>query len=495
MRAATWLIVLALIAGSAPSLWAQDNSAESGQATDIPPLPPGLQDPPPTDSNAEIDARTSTETPPLPQGLGDTTLASKPAHSDAVNSAFDSGVHGFWEVRLGSRLRSDPDQRSLSMAETRLQLRRDQSLGAVLLRVNADLLYDGIAETQNIDLRAGRGWLDLRQAYVSTPLGQYLDLRAGRQILTWGVGDLLFLNDLFPKDWNAFFIGRDLEYLKAPSDAIKLSAYTDAFNVDLVYTPRFDPDRFVDNSRLSLFDPRSNSVIGSSTVFEPVLPDRWFRDDEWSMRAHRVLGAWEFASYGYRGYWKSPNGFRLAADHDMSASLQVVFPRLHAWGASLRGPIFNGIVSMETSRYDSRDDPTGSDPLLPNDQWRFLLGYEQELVADLTLGLQYYQERTLDYDALLASLPDGIAAPDLRRHLLTGRINLLTHNQNVNWTLFLFASPSDEDLYLRASWQWQMTDRWQTGIGFNVFAGRQRNSFFGQFTDNTNVHASLRYGF
>ncbi|MFW6031595.1 MAG: hypothetical protein ACOC9T_03300, partial [Myxococcota bacterium] len=32
-----------------------------------------------------------------------------------------------------------------------------------------------------------------------------------------GTGDLVFLNDLFPKDWRSFLLGRDLDYLKAPS--------------------------------------------------------------------------------------------------------------------------------------------------------------------------------------------------------------------------------------------------------------------------------------
>ncbi len=59
----------------------------------------------------------------------------------------------------------------------------------------------------------------------------------GRQILTWGTGDLVFINDLFPKDWVSFFIGRDVEYLKAPSDALKVSAFSSWANLDLVYTP------------------------------------------------------------------------------------------------------------------------------------------------------------------------------------------------------------------------------------------------------------------
>ena len=88
----------------------------------------------------------------------------------------------------------------------------------------------------------------------------------GRQILTWGTGDLVFINDLFPKDWVSFFIGRDVEYLKAPSDALKVSAFSGWANLDLVYTPRFDADRFIDGRRLSFFNTGRGRLTGRDAV-------------------------------------------------------------------------------------------------------------------------------------------------------------------------------------------------------------------------------------
>ena len=56
---------------------------------------------------------------------------------------------------------------------------------------------------------------------------------------TWGTGDLVFLNDLFPKDFVSFFAGRDDEYLKAPGDALRITHYSKAVNIDFVWTPVF----------------------------------------------------------------------------------------------------------------------------------------------------------------------------------------------------------------------------------------------------------------
>ena len=38
--------------------------------------------------------------------------------------------------------------------------------------------------------------------------GNAFDVKIGQQVLTWGTGDYVFLNDLFPKDYPSFFAGR-----------------------------------------------------------------------------------------------------------------------------------------------------------------------------------------------------------------------------------------------------------------------------------------------
>jgi len=472
-------------------LAASENDARSDDPSG-PALPEGLGSEEPEEPTLPTGLGDSQdEGPALPAGLGETAgVEDQDQRSDGGlgSSAFLESITGFWDLRAGVRVRDDPNQRRTSLGESRLQLSRDTNIGDALLRVTTDLVYDNVAADRDLRLEQGGGWLDLREAYFGTPLGDAVDLRLGRQALTWGVGDLLFLNDLFPKDWNSFLSGRDIEYLKAPSDALRLAFYLPTFNLDLVFTPKFDPDRFVDNRRLSFFDPRFGRVVGGNVVSSPDRPDDWFDDDELAFRLYRIVAGWELAAYGYRGFWKSPQGFD-------PVSGRPVFPRLSSWGGSARGPLGDGILSLETSWYVSRDDRAGTDPFLPNSQLRVLAGYEQEVLPDFTLGAQYYLERTLDHDELVANQPPGLRPPDEHRHLLTLRATLLTHSQNVTWSLFTFASPSDEDVYLRGSWSWKATDAWSVSAGFNLFEGRSKQTFFGQFETNSNVYASLRRGF
>ena len=71
---------------------------------------------------------------------------------------------------------------------------------------------------------------------------------------------------------------------------------------------------------------------------------------------------------------------------------EAVFPPLSVYGASVRSSIYKGIGNVEVGYYDSRGDRAGDNPFVKNSEFRALLGYEQEIAKELTLGLQYYIE-------------------------------------------------------------------------------------------------------
>jgi len=251
-----------------------------------------------------------------------------------------------------------------------------------------------------------------------------LDAKIGRQVLTWGTGDLLFLNDLFPKDWNSFFLGRDEEYLKAPSDAVKISLYGDPVNLDVVYTPRFDADRFIDGERVSYWNTGLGRRAGQDAPVRDDERDDWFDEDEIALRLFRNLKGYEVAVYGYRGYWKSPGGMDPVTG-------QATFPDLSVYGASVRGTVGSGIGNAEVGYYDSEDDGSGADAFVRNSEFRFLVGYEQELARDFTAAVQHYLELMMDYGAYRRSLPSGVPSADENRHVLTLRLTKLLMSQNL----------------------------------------------------------------
>jgi hypothetical protein len=483
-KAKAGLLLLCLLGLIAPAFGAATARA------DEPPLPPGLG--PATEPDAPalppgLGGAASPDEPPLPSGLGRTET---PSVSEAPKEPFELplNLHGFWEARFGARIQHDPHEKAVSIGETRLQLEWHRAISEATLNLKGDFLYDPVLDRHEIDLERGEGWFDLREAnLVLRPLG-FTDLKIGRQVLTWGTGDLIFINDLFPKDWNSFLIGRDVEYLKAPSDAIKASFFSSLANLDVVYTPRFDTDRFIDGRRISYFNGALGRRAGRDAVVRANIPDDWFTDDEVALRLFRNFGGAQAALYGYHGFWKSPGGMSPKTG-------RATFPELAVYGASLRGPLLSGIANVEAGYYDSLDDRNGANAFVNNSETRFLVGYEKELARNFTGAVQYYLEHMMDHGSYRRSLPPGITPRDEDRHVFTLRLTRLLMSQNLRLSLFAFYSPSDNDAYLRPNINYKLTDRWTIETGGNIFVGDRDHTFFGQFERNSNIYVGARCGF
>ena len=420
----------------------------------------------------------------------------------AVPAAAQVDLHGFAEAVTGAQLNDrDESLSEFTIRETRLQLKGDLYGDVGESHFKLDFLSDQVSDTTDLSIREG---------YVKfTTLANKLEVRVGRQPTTWGTGDLLFINDLFPKDWVSFFIGRDDEYLKAPSDAIRLGLFdVFPFTVDFVYTPEFTPDRTPTGERLELWMP--DRVPGAPS--DPVVRPRETLDNgEFAMRLNRYFGSWNAAAYGYVGFWKAPQG--ALPDPGGQGISQFYHPELNVWGGSLRGPFFGGVAWAEGAYYDSREDEEGMlDLLVPNSEIRAMAGFERQWWSDFTGGLQFYWEGMQDYDRTVAArqaridqLVSGGADRDYlerqfyledeNRTLLTLRLTQLFRYQTVHASFFGFYSPSDEDAYVRLALAYDYSDQLKLTVGANVFTGDDERTLFGMNEQNDNVYGRVRFSF
>lgn len=401
-----------------------------------------------------------------------------------AEEATSSVWHGFVESAVGTRLQSDPivADDDYTLAEARVRLETERYLGETRFSLKGDIFSDGVE---------GGTQVDMREALLDINLGEKLDLRLGHQVLTWGTGDLLFLNDLFAKDWQSFFSGRDDEYLKAASTSIRLSAYGEKVNAELVWTPVFTSDRFIEGERFSYFSPLAGQQVAAPAAkVIPVEPKESLRNGELAARLYGnadLNGSLaEWALYAYHGYWKQPNS--------LNAIGQPVFTPLNVLGASIRGAVGRGLGNAEFAWYNGTDDQ-GNNPHIPNNQLRVLLGYETELRPRLTLGLQYYLEHIQDYSALAANDAGSPYRPDRNRQLWTVRLNYRMWQDNLTLSWFSFWSPTDQDSFHRPAVRYRFNDQLNLTLGANIFSGKQGHTFFGQFEDASNLYARLRWSY
>ncbi|MBE8167409.1 MAG: hypothetical protein HAW66_03430 [Shewanella sp.] len=323
--------------------------------------------------------------------------------------------------------------------------------------------------------------LKLRTANLSINMSENIETKIGRQILTWGTGDYLFLNDLFPKDWQSFFSGRDDEYLKSSSDSIKTSWFNGNSSIQLVWTPEFTPDKTINGSRFSYFSP----VLGTSTRSQ--LTPNSASDSTFSLKVSTSVNSIDYAIYGYTGRWKTPVG--------VTQQQSLYYPELNVWGASVQAPLANGLMNAEFAWYVSKEDRHGTNPFIANSQFKALVGYGQELFSNFTAGWQYYLEHTSNHNRLLKYSLWPEFETKKNRQLVTLRLNWRVMQQKLTFGLFTFWSPSDHDVYLKPSLSYRYSDRWKFDAGLNLFMGKHEYSFFAQHEDNSNFWIRIKATF
>ncbi|MBA4372315.1 MAG: hypothetical protein C0402_05585 [Thermodesulfovibrio sp.] len=397
--------------------------------------------------------------------------------------AADISLHGFLQGNYAAGVAaSNPDGGNFKSAEERLQLKLDAAKDPLHLLIKADGWYDHV----------GKKWdSELREGYIDYTANAW-DMRIGRQVITWGVGDLVFINDVFPKDYEAFFSGRPLEYLKKGADSAKIGIYPGFASFEFVLIPYFTPNHFPDSQRFWMFDPFSEngSVITDRNKEKPAAS---LENTEIALRAYRDIAGFDASLYYYRGFLRQPS---IMPDNlMMPTKLTLFYPRLSVYGASLQGKALDGVLSLEAGYYDSRQDRQGTDPMIPNGQTRFLAGYQRQLWEDFTIGVQYYAEYMHDYTAYKRNLPPGFPQEKRLHDLVSIRLTQFLLHQTLRLSWFSSWSPSDSDYLLNPEIKYNFSDHVWAALGGMVFGGGRLWSQFGQLDRNDNVYMQVRYEF
>jgi hypothetical protein len=312
---------------------------------------------------------------------------------------------------------------------------------------------------------------------------------------------MLFINDLFPKNWMANFLGREMEMLKDSSDSVRLTTYWGPSTFDFVYTPKFAADVTPTGCRFGVFDVNERKVVSKSSTCESEVS--YGRDNgkisegELALSVKRNVYGQELALYGYRGFFKSAKSLRFDG-----SSFTPFHSRLNVFGFSSEGQVGPGILSVEAGYYDSEDDSSGDNYLIENSSIRYLFGYRADLSAKFSLGFQFYQERMMKYreyeQSFLSNNPNGFAYRKSEgRNTYTVRLTYKAQQETLNFSLFSYLRPQDKDSFTKFEVSKKINDDLKITTGVNVFTGKDnyRDREFGMLDDADNAFARLTFSF
>ena len=488
-------LLFAALGISAPAAWAQTGQGGSGGQ---PPAADGTAAP-------ERGEQEGAESAEGSQDEFEQAFAGEGEEGSGEEGGPQLNFSAMLELEQGTHIGpAGVQNRTTVLGNRLLRLAGTLDTGRGTLLVKLDVLDDTV--TRETTLR-------VREARVLFSPAEWVDVSVGRQVATWGVGDLLFINDLFPKNWQAIFLGRDPEFWKDSASALRLSIFMGDWTWDLVNHPEFAPDTTPIGCRFAVFDPNAQRLNArpelcgqSGAAFTPAGD---LAEGETATRLKVQLGSHELAFYAYTGLFKSPRGLRWADAAGNPTGNQTpvpgpgdvllvpYHPRLNVYGISEEGQVGAGVLSLEAGYYESKDDPAGDNPLIENSLWKLLAGYRLDWTANFAAGFQWFRESMRDFGAYRASLPPTqVTVPRARnRDTYTVRLTLKFQQDTLRINLFHYERPQDRDRFTKLDFSKRLTDHVVIAAGVNVFDGARgyEDREFGMLRDDDNAFFRVRF--
>ncbi len=327
--------------------------------------------------------------------------------------------------------------------------------------------------------------LDIREAYATLPLGAF-DIRAGKQIITWGTGDFLFINDFFPKNYAAFYAGLPIDHLKEGLTALRISGYSSAANLEIVATPFFQENIFPGQDRFIL--PKDPAGGLAPPLIHPSLR---FENGEVAIRLYRNILGWDAGLYGYTGHNRQPTLQILPAD--TGANLRIAFPQIASGGISLTGSLPLAVINLEAGFSHPFADGAWKAPLLPDQELKFLGGLKAGQTGAWSLGVQYYAELN-EFNPNTANMRSGNPfVPENIHQILTSSLDLSPGYQTLRIYCFAYYDLTYRESLVMPEISYQVTDRATIALGGRGYYGNGDPRSFGYYGSNDCVFTRVSY--
>ena len=353
-------------------------------------------------------------------------------------------VKGFVDTYHAMRFEQPNDWMS---SRTRVRGEVTIEKGEVGAYISANLVHNAILRD--------RSGLQLREAYAYYS-DQHWDLRAGRQIITWGVADALRLTDIIsPMDYTEF-LAQDYDDIRIPVGALRLRYSREKWSAEVVAIP-------------------------VSSFFELPTDDK----NPWSVGAlpieeepkHRIYNM----EYGGRlSFFLSGIDFSLSALHTWNKMPDFTngigeFHRLTMLGADCSIPLGQFVIRGEFADYLN-----GQTSNIKHQTSNFLLGVDWYAGNEWSLSAQY----THQYVTKGAHRNSGLATFRISKNLLHNALALQS---------FAYIDVTNGGIYNRLSADYALNDQLHAMLGFDYFHA-DRGQFV-VYNKNSEIFVKLKYNF
>ena len=379
-------------------------------------------------------------------------------------------LNGFVDSYHALQLQS-PHKIMSSRTRLRLEMRADYGEASLFSSVN--LAYNGIIEKQTGAF--------LREAYFDYA-GKYLEVKAGRQIVTWGVADGLRITDLIsPMDYTEF-MANDYDDIRVPVNAINLKFPGESFSAEVVFVPV--PEYFViptsDDNPWQMPVPDGMRMDLSGT------PSKHIKNSEVGGRFRFFLENLDFSLTALRTFNKSPVTIASFDPEAKSAVIKGVYEPMNVVGGDVSIPAGELVIRGEVAVY------FGEPIALKNsmDYWfrksfNGLIGIDWYAGNNWTVMAQYMHKVIMDYRDVLGT--------EQNTSMITARISKEVLNNTLKFSVYGMFDVDNVGFYVRPAADYLLSDQITLSLGADWLGGRRGT--FKTYKKNTQIWVKGKYFF
>lgn len=388
----------------------------------------------------------------------------------------DGGLHvdvkGFIDTYHALRTES-PNDWMASRSRVRGELTVEKGNAGMFVSANA--VYNSLLKDQS-------GFF-LREAYLYYGKSG-LDIRAGRQIITWGVADAMRLTDVIsPMDFTEF-LTQDYDDIRIPVNGIRVRYTRPKWSAEAIMIP---VSSFYELSTDS-DNPWAVNLPGVAVPYSINLdntPEKQFRNVEYGGRIGAYLSGVDFNLYALRTWNKMPV-FRKTIAADGSLSCDGEYRRMTMLGADLSVPLGKFVVRAEAAEYlGEAQDPVVNAAVVTRNSTNALIGVDWYAGNDWQLGLQYSHKYIIGKMSGISSYKNsGMATVRISKNLLHNTLSISN---------FGYVDVANGGVYNRLYADYALTDQIHAFLGYDFFHADKGQ--FAMYDYNSEVWIKLKYSF
>jgi hypothetical protein len=307
------------------------------------------------------------------------------------------------------------------------------------------------------------------------------DLRLGRQTVRWGKTDQISpVDNINPQDFREFILP-DLEDRKIPNWMARMRLFHDAYTLEGIFVPFFEPDRFdFTGTKWALLAHQPAGI-----VFQESHPDKNLNNADWGLRTTATLAGWDLAlSYLYA--WEKRPHLRFIPNAPLGPTIRAEHHRQHVLGLEFETTLHKFGFRGEAAYFYRQSLNTRTLNSVAKPVVHYVLGVDY-------LGEHWYANVQFSHQHIVDYAPE-ILFLQRNNYYLSGEFNREFWRGKVMFKLGYALDLKDGAAFLTPEVILTYFDNLELTLGANLFSG-PKDTMFGRYKDNDQLFLKAKYYF